>query len=50
MARVIATLRNLAGWLMGRMHDRHCPCGVQPDDEYEGDTVAQKVILPDARP
>lgn len=52
MARVIGTLRNLVGALLNRTHDRHCPCGVplDVDDDTTTDTVARKVIVPDARP
>lgn len=50
MGRVIATLRGILARLMERTHDRHCPCGVQLEEDYDGDTVASKVIIPDARP
>ena len=48
MGRVTGTLRAILARLLNRTHDRHCPCGVQLDDDYDGDTVASKVIVPDA--
>jgi hypothetical protein len=50
MGRAIATLRGILARWADRTHDRHCPCGVQPEppDDYDGDTVASKVIVPDA--
>jgi hypothetical protein len=51
MGRVIGTLRGILARWADRTHDEHCPCGVPlPEEDYEGDTVAQKVIIPDARP
>lgn len=50
MVRAIATLRGILARWADRTHDRHCPCGVPLEEDYDGDTVAQKVIIPDARP
>lgn len=48
MARAIGILRGILARLADKTHDRHCPCGVPLEDDYDGDTVAQKVIIPDA--
>jgi hypothetical protein len=49
MVRVIATLRRAAIRLMNGGHDRYCPCGSLDavSDDYDGDTVASKIVVPE---